>query len=142
LAAALSAQAERRRDAKVMASLPSGWRNNPSQLQQSTYEGRSERIEVGYRFDRRGKAVLAIEGSIRTDLELEFALPTVVAIRTGNTLHHFEVDRADRRVFVDSDYGSYSFVEVDRFPLPDTEGRAGSLIAPMPGTVVKVGHLR
>ncbi len=138
LAAALSAQAERRRDAKVMASLPSGWRNNPSQLQQSVYEGRRGRIEVGYRFDRRGKAVLAIDGELRSNLELEFALPGVVAIEEGGTLHHFEVHRVDRRVFIDSDYGSYSLIEADRFPLPEAEERAGSLTAPMPGTVVKV----
>src|SRR5579863_2503335 len=57
LAAALAGQAARRAAAPVLASLPSGFRNNPSAPQSVTYQrgadyGRGERVEVTYRIDR------------------------------------------------------------------------------------------
>ena len=52
VAAALAAQAERRAGARVLATLPSGFRNNPSGLHTVAYAGRSGRLEVGYRLGR------------------------------------------------------------------------------------------
>ena len=59
-AAALAAQAERRATAAVYPAVPSGWRNNPSQLQQVDLQlapatgGPGATVSVGYRFDRTG----------------------------------------------------------------------------------------
>jgi propionyl-CoA carboxylase alpha chain len=50
-AAALAGQARRRAGTRTLRTLPSGWRNNPSQLQVTRFEGD---LEVGYRFDRAG----------------------------------------------------------------------------------------
>jgi biotin carboxyl carrier protein len=36
------------------------------------------------------------------------------------------------------DRGRHRFVVPPRFPLPDEAGRAGSLVAPMPGTVLRL----
>jgi acetyl/propionyl-CoA carboxylase alpha subunit len=66
--AALAAQAERRATATVYPAVPSGWRNNPSQLQRADLEvaGRSgpgrpaAGVSVAYRFDRSG-ALEALE---------------------------------------------------------------------------------
>ncbi len=56
---ALAGQAARRGEARVLGSLPSGWRNNPAQLQTVAYEG----LDVGYAFDRHGGLdVLRIDG--------------------------------------------------------------------------------
>src|SRR6185437_14743628 len=52
LAAALAGQAARRAAAPVLASLPSGFRNNPSAPQSVTYERDGERVEVTYRIAR------------------------------------------------------------------------------------------
>jgi biotin carboxyl carrier protein len=41
-------------------------------------------------------------------------------------------------VYVDSPLGSAEFFEVERFPDPQGAEEAGSLHAPMPGTVVRV----
>jgi propionyl-CoA carboxylase alpha chain len=65
--AALAAQAERRATATVYPTVPSGWRNNPSQLQQVDLElarppgpGGAVGVSVSYRFDRTG-ALEALE---------------------------------------------------------------------------------
>ncbi|MEN8160419.1 MAG: biotin carboxylase N-terminal domain-containing protein, partial [Myxococcota bacterium] len=54
VAAALALQAGRRAGARVLAALPSGWRNVPSQDQLQAFERRGERVEVRYRFARDG----------------------------------------------------------------------------------------
>jgi biotin carboxyl carrier protein len=59
-AAALAAQADRRAGATVYPAVPSGWRNNPSQLQRVDLEvarpgpGVPAAVSVAYRFDRTG----------------------------------------------------------------------------------------
>jgi biotin carboxyl carrier protein len=40
--------------------------------------------------------------------------------------------------YLDSELGSSVLEEVDRFPLPETSATPGSLLAPMPGAVVRV----
>jgi propionyl-CoA carboxylase alpha chain len=42
------------------------------------------------------------------------------------------------RVYVDSALGSTAVTETPRFPLPEREQVPGSLVSPMPGTVVRV----
>ncbi|MFG1652909.1 biotin carboxylase N-terminal domain-containing protein [Micromonospora sp. NPDC049275] len=54
LAAALASAAARRADARVLAGLPSGWRNVPAVAQLSRFTGRDCEIEVRYRLDRAG----------------------------------------------------------------------------------------
>jgi acetyl/propionyl-CoA carboxylase alpha subunit len=69
-AAAIAAQADRRATATVYPVVPSGWRNNPSQLQRATLEvagppgpGRGAGVSVAYRFDRTGAlAALEVDG--------------------------------------------------------------------------------
>src|SRR6185312_12206729 len=40
--------------------------------------------------------------------------------------------------WVDSDLGSSHLVEASRFPSPESSAHAGSLLSPLPGTVVRV----
>ena len=54
LAVALAGQARRREQAPVLATLPSGWRNNPSAPQRVSYERDGQAAEVSYRFGRDG----------------------------------------------------------------------------------------
>jgi len=48
------------------------------------------------------------------------------------------VDRDGGTRYADSSLGASVLAEQPRFPLPDSEVAAGSLVAPMPGTVVRV----
>ena len=66
--AVLAAQAERRATATVYPAVPSGWRNNPSQLQQVDLQpapppGPGATVSIGYRFDRAGSLdALEVDG--------------------------------------------------------------------------------
>jgi propionyl-CoA carboxylase alpha chain len=134
LAAALADAARRQRDATVLAGLPSGWRNVPSQPQVVLYEG----AEVRYRLDR-GRLVLSGEQpvelvSMRPDrVELEIA-----GVRRAFAVAAYLDEQGGDRVCVDSALGPVTLVPVSRFPDPTTRVAAGSLLAPMPGTVVRL----
>ncbi len=139
LAAALAGQAARRSEAGVWAGLPSGWRNNPSQLQETTFEGPHGPVAVGYRFDRTGGvAVVAVDGEDRPDLLVGEVTPDEVVLEAGGVRRRYRVSRQGDRAFVDSPEGSSTLVEADRFPLPGSQLAAGALVAPLPGTVVRV----
>ena len=50
----------------------------------------------------------------------------------------FAVHRTDEAVYVDDPAGSAALGRVPRFPDPNAHTAAGSLLAPMPGAVVRV----
>ena len=142
LAAALAGQAARRAAAPVLASLPSGFRNNPSAPQSVTYErstdqGRGERVEVTYRIDR-GSVTAAVAGEPVPDVTLLSAAPGRVDLVCGGVRRVIDVTRVGAVSYVDSAAGHDALAEVERFPDPAAAAQAGSLLAPMPGTVVRV----
>jgi acetyl/propionyl-CoA carboxylase alpha subunit len=136
LAAALADQAARREAASVLGAAPSGWRNNPSQLQEVSYRRGGEVLAIGYRFDRDrieariGDRVVAVSG---VD-----AQPDHVEMTVDGVHRRYQVSRAGGRHYVDSALGSTDFVEIDRFPPAEEEVAPGSLTAPMPGVVRRV----
>ncbi|MGH8976029.1 MAG: biotin/lipoyl-containing protein, partial [Acidimicrobiia bacterium] len=134
-AAAVAAQAERRAAATVLATLPSGWRNNPSRLHTAAYEGRAGRLEVGYRLGR--DARLEVNGA---DLAatVEAAAPGEVVLRAGSVTRRVSVHRVEGVAYVDSPLGASVLREEPRFPRAEEARAPGSLLAPMPGTVVRV----
>ncbi len=138
LAAALADQATRRRGSPVLATLPSGWRNNPSAPQRATYELDGRGIGVSYRIGRDGVSA-EVEGIELADVLLHSATPRPRSIwRSRGTRRRIAVTRIGDTSYVDSPLGHTALVEVDRFPDPSASAQAGSLLAPMPGTVVRV----
>jgi acetyl/propionyl-CoA carboxylase alpha subunit len=139
VAAALTGQAERRQQALVLRTLPSGWRNIPSQLQTSTFTGRTDDIAVGYRFDRRGHCVaVAVDGVVRDDIDVTALDPTEVRLSINGVIRRYQVQRVGADVWIDGPDGSSALTEVARFALPGSQLAAGALVAPLPGTVVTV----
>jgi acyl-CoA carboxylase subunit alpha len=147
LAAALAGQAARRAAAPVLASLPSGFRNNPSAPQSVSYErgadqGRGERIEVTYRIDRdhieAARVTATVGGEPVPDVTLLSASPGQVDLVCGGVRRVVDVTRIGAVSYVDSAAGHDALTEVERFPDPGAAAHAGSLLAPMPGTVVRV----
>ncbi len=138
LAAALADAAASRASAKVQGGLPSGWRNVPSQLQRKEYEqlagAAARRIEIGYRIDRAG---LIVDG--RDDVRLESMTPDVVELTAAGVRYRFEVASYPGLVCVESGLGPVAIRPVPRFTDPAAQAGAGSLLAPMPGTVARVG---
>jgi propionyl-CoA carboxylase alpha chain len=127
-AAALAGQAARRAGAR----LPSGWRNVPSQLHRTQFEG----FDVGYRLGR--GLVLEVDGEQLAGARLHGCAPDAVELETEGVRRRYEVHLVGGTAFVDSALGSSTLVELDRFPEPAEETAAGALVAPMPGAVVRV----
>ncbi len=137
-AAALAAQAQRRRSARTWRPAPSGWRNNPSQLQQAAYRGRQGRIDIGYRLDRRGTRLTA-QGEELVGVTVAGCDPDGVDLVVGSVRRRLAVHRAAGRTFVDGPDGSSTLLDLER--LPEAEPPAapwGALAAPMPGAVCRV----
>jgi propionyl-CoA carboxylase alpha chain len=140
LAAALADAAARQADATVLGRLPSGWRNVPSDLQHKAYDvigGRSTatvRCNVGYRI---GRAGLILDG--RDDVALISMAPGEVRLDVGGVLWRFEVAAYRGLTCVDSGLGAVALRPVPRFAVPAGDVAAGSLLAPMPGTVSRLG---
>ena len=129
LAAALADAAARQRDARVLGGLPLGWRNVPSQPQRARYAGH----DVGYRIDRSG---LVVEG--RDDVRLVSLRPDRVELEVAGIRRAFEVADYGGLVCVDSALGPVTLIPQPRFADPTAPVAAGSLLAPMPGTVVRL----
>lgn len=136
VAAALAAQAQRRRTAPVLDSLPSGWRNVPNAMQQTTFSLNEETLDVRYQVSPAPKA--AVNGTPLTELRLRSATQQSVDLEVAGVRRRISVHRADDVFYVDSVLGSTTLVEQPRFPDPQARTAAGSLLAPMPGTVVRV----
>jgi propionyl-CoA carboxylase alpha chain len=154
-AAALAAQAERRATATAFATIPSGWRNNPSQLQRvdlrpSHGHVHGEVVPVGYRFDRTGTlASLEVDGDPLVAPRLWRCVPDPEAARTwlldlevDGVRRRFEVHQAGGTSYVDSPFGHTEFHEVPRFPEVAAAGVTGSgdgvVVSPLPGVVRRV----
>jgi propionyl-CoA carboxylase alpha chain len=88
--------------------------------------------EVAYRLTRDG---LVVEGNI----QLVSHAPDRVVLEVDGVRRAFEVAAYDGLVCVDSSLGSVMLTPVERFTDPSRQVAAGSLVAPMPGTVVRVG---
>ncbi|GAA2400022.1 biotin carboxylase N-terminal domain-containing protein [Actinomadura vinacea] len=137
LAAALADAAANRAAAPVLGGLPSGWRNVPSQPQRKSYAGPGgETIEVAYRLGRGG--VLSAEGH-HDRVRLVAASPSAVTLDVDGVRYGFDVRTVpDAGVYVDSALGPVALRALPRFADPSDLVAPGSLLAPMPGTVVRV----
>jgi propionyl-CoA carboxylase alpha chain len=105
-----------------------GWRNVPSQPQVKRYLMAGEEHEVRYRHTREGLAADAdgVRG-VHADA-------CRVVLEVDGVRRTFEVARHGDQVYV----GGSALTALPRFPDPAAQRAPGSLLAPMPGTVVRV----
>jgi acetyl/propionyl-CoA carboxylase alpha subunit len=135
VAAALADAAENRVNAKVFAAAPSGWRNLASGYQSKRYRDAADHEhDVQYRFTRGG-----VELPGHESVTLVSATPENVVLSVDGVDRPFDVARYGDDVFVDSPLGPAQLSALPRFPDPDAAVALGSLLAPMPGTVVRIG---
>ncbi|MGX1504353.1 UNVERIFIED_CONTAM: propionyl-CoA carboxylase alpha chain [Streptomyces graminofaciens] len=107
------------------------WRNLPSTDQVKGYGDH----EIRYRPTRDG----GFELVDRPGTRVVRAEPHRVTLETDGVVRHYDVtDRGDT-VYVDSPTGAYALTPRPRFPDPQDRAEPGSLLAPMPGTVVRLG---
>ncbi|QZY29017.1 acetyl/propionyl/methylcrotonyl-CoA carboxylase subunit alpha [Nocardioides coralli] len=112
--------------------IPVGWRNVVSQPQRTTFD--TTTVEWwggrdGYTVD--GFTVLAV---VSTGPTTEWA----VSLETDGVRSTYVVDVAGDRIDVDGPRGHTALRLLPRFTDPDATLARGSLLAPMPGTVVSV----
>ena len=139
VAAALAAMTQRRHQTTILPGLPSGWRNLASQDQVVQYQvgdRDTEVIEVRYRVQRDGIRVTV--GDWQPQVQINSAAGEMVDADIDGVRRRYRVARFGDVDYVDSSLGSTALQEVPRFPDPSTIQEAGSLLAPMPGSVVRV----
>ncbi len=138
IAAALADAAHNRAVAPVLRAVPSGWRNLSSAPQVKDYrDEQGDEHRVQYRFTRTG-LVLPDDPSV----QLVSATANDVVLRADGVEHSFSVrryDAGDSGVYVDSARGPVHLIALPRFPEPGSTVEKGSLVAPMPGSVIRLG---
>ncbi|MFJ8031147.1 acetyl/propionyl/methylcrotonyl-CoA carboxylase subunit alpha [Streptomyces sp. NPDC096032] len=105
-----------------------GWRNVPAQPQTKRYELAGEEIEVSYRHTRHG---LAADG-----VRVVHADAHTAVLEADGVRHRFEIARYGDQVYVNTT----RLTALPRFPDPTAQLTPGSLLAPMPGTVVRIAE--
>ncbi len=163
VAAALAGAAANRSAARVASGLPSGWRNVVSQPQRTAFGSPRGRVEVAYLWRRDGITVVPDESDpaspdtaspdtaspdtaspAATDPRaagphIIGAGPAYAVLEVSGVRYRFDVARAGDLVWVDSAFGHLVLTPVPRLPEPTAMSEPGSLVAPMPGNVVRVG---
>jgi propionyl-CoA carboxylase alpha chain len=129
LAAALAGAARHRADAKVLGDLPVGWRNVPSQPRRVEFE----EAEVVYRLTRDGLTAEGLGG-----VELAELGPEEVVLVHDGVRTRFAVAAYDGYVQVDSVAGAVTLTPVPPLPDPADQVAPGTLLAPMPGSVIRI----
>ena len=134
-AAALAAAAGRRAGAQPV--LPSGWRNVPTGPQTTAYEVGDRTVAVAYAH-RRSRLTVSVDGADLGPVVLHGASAEHVDLEVAGVRRRFAVHVVGGTTWVDSSLGATTLVELPRYPDPGSGLAAGSLTAPMPGTVVRV----
>lgn len=135
VAAALADAAHNRAVAPVLGAVPSGWRNLASVYQVRDYhDDAGDELRVQYRFTRTG-----LDLPDDPSVQLVSATPNDVVLRADGVDHGFSVRRYDSDVYVDSARGPVHLIALPRFPEPGSTVEKGSLVAPMPGSVIRLG---
>ena len=141
LAAALAQAAANRGAATVQGRLPSGWRNVASVPQRKRFrlagaapDEDDAGIEVAYRLTRDGVRAEGYDG-----VALVSSTPGQVVLDVDGLRRSFTVAHYEGLVAVESALGSVALTPVPRFRAPESALASGSLVAPMPGTVLRLG---
>ncbi|MCX4744675.1 acety-l/propionyl-CoA carboxylase subunit alpha [Kitasatospora sp. NBC_01287] len=114
--------------------LPSGWRNLPSQPQIKRYRAdEAGELTVRYRHTRDG-----LRAEEHPGVRLLAAAGHQVTLELDGLSRDFRVAAYGPAIEVDTPSGSFSLTALPRFPEPVEQLAPGALLAPMPGTVVRL----
>ncbi len=138
----VSAQAALR---PVQQGIPAGWRNVHSAPQIVTFDYADTEVQVGWRGGRSGAEFVDVYGEVvgvrviscEPDVDAGIGAWRVTTDHDGLRSGHL-VTIAGLQVDVDAALGHLALRQVPRFVDPADAVASGSLLAPMPGTVVKV----
>jgi propionyl-CoA carboxylase alpha chain len=135
LVAALTDQARDRAAAKALPTVVSGFRNNPSQARIRRYVVDGRELEVAYRLGRdEGHCVDGEPLQVR----VHALAPGHADVVVDGVRRRYTLDRAAGTVHVSTAAGAVQLRVVPRFPETVAHLHQGSLVAPMPATVVRL----
>ncbi|MFJ1594409.1 acetyl/propionyl/methylcrotonyl-CoA carboxylase subunit alpha [Kitasatospora albolonga] len=140
--AATLAEAVRATEGRTAPTRFGAWRNVPSQPQLKRYRSEPDGTEhaIAYRTPRTGTP----EPYGRDGVRALSVTPDRVTLELGGVTRHFTLTRdpdpGRDQVHVDTAGASYTFTALPRFTDPATRTDPGSLLAPMPGTVVRLAE--
>ncbi|WP_197378445.1 acetyl/propionyl/methylcrotonyl-CoA carboxylase subunit alpha [Mycolicibacterium mengxianglii] len=135
IAATLAEAAHNRAGARVLSTAPSSWRNLPSADQVKTFRGERGDQRVAYRHARDGLILPDDPG-----VQVRSAAPDHVVLADAAGVEiPFRVARYSDEIYIDCPLGATALVAVPRFTEPGSAAALGSLLAPMPGVVARVG---
>jgi propionyl-CoA carboxylase alpha chain len=134
LAAALADSERNRAAATVDAGLPTGWRNVASAPQSKTYTGIHDEHTIRYRRMRNGLVAESFADVVAVECS-----PSRVVLDRDGVRREFAVARYGDTVHVDSSLGPVRLEVVPRFTDPASHRAVGTLLAPMPGSVIRLG---
>jgi len=109
----------------------------PGGPQQVTFDCDGRLLAVRYRVGRDGVKA-EVDGEAVPGLVLRSAEPSLVVVDLAGIRREFSVTQAGGVYYVDSPFGAATLAERPRFPEPESASAPGSLLAPMPGTVVRI----
>ena len=119
---------------------PAGFRNVGRSVQRRTFRHGEDELEVAYTRDRSGARPVGDLAEIVTvvQVDADSAVIEVRGVRRHLSVSRYPRPGADTVVEVDSPLGPVSLVEPPRYADPSAALSAGSLLAPMPGAVIRV----
>ncbi len=144
IAAALAEAARARRDAAVGAAAPSGWRSVGRAMQHRHFVTDANEYDVGYRYDRTGLVLAEQSMPAAVDaVSVVSATPTSVLLEINGVTQTFGIARYDSGaqdgpLYIDTARGALTLQPVPRFTDPSQATAEGSLLAPMPGSVIRL----
>jgi propionyl-CoA carboxylase alpha chain len=125
------------RDRRVQRRVPAGWRNVASAPQLTRFDVAGTEVRVGWYGGRAGYRLAGVEDARTVSIDAVDG-GWLVVVEEGGVTRPFDVAVHGDRVEVDSASGHVSLTRRRRFTDPSGAVAEGSLLAPMPGTVVAV----
>ncbi len=117
--------------------VPRGWRNVGTHTATTVFHCGDDEVLVTVQ-RARGGVTAAINGESAVTVRIIHELHDFVEFELLGRRHRVRLHHIAGHVYADSADGSTDLVRVPRFALPERHVAAGSLLSPMPGTVVAV----
>ena len=135
VAVTMEAQAARRAAAKVLKTLPSGFRNSTMPMETATYAVNGNDITVSYQSRRDGSFMVVCDEQTHA-VTIHRAGSGSVDIALDGQRLQFEIQQHGMQWLVHGDHGDLVLTQAPRYPDPQGLENSGGLTAPMPGAVL------
>ncbi|MEO6791479.1 MAG: biotin carboxylase N-terminal domain-containing protein [Ornithinibacter sp.] len=133
--AGLADAAQAREQATGVGGVVGGWRNLPAHPQRRSYAGAHDQVDVDYAWGRDG---LTVESPMVAGLLVVDVAADQVVLDLAGVRERFTVRRHGEGLHVAGPSGPVTLRRVPRFADPADAITPGALVAPMPGSVVRV----